>query len=100
MIASIDFHRFKALRSTRLSLSPCNLVLGPNGSGKTSLIEAVLQLRGLALLRPSGFAGQAGPAASGPRIDFAFGAPYGAVKVRIGCASDMMCNELEVIPPD
>ena len=53
MIASIAFRKFKALRQTRVELSPFNLFIGPNGSGKTSLIEALLRLRTLVALPPS-----------------------------------------------
>ena len=48
MIASVQFKHFKALRATSLRLEPFNLVIGPNGSGKTSLIQALLRLRTLA----------------------------------------------------
>ena len=50
MIASVSFRNFKALRSTQLKLLPFNLVIGPNGSGKTSLIQAVMRLRTLSRL--------------------------------------------------
>jgi AAA15 family ATPase/GTPase len=45
MIAAVQFRNFKALRSTGVKLAPFNLVLGPNGSGKTSLIQALLRRR-------------------------------------------------------
>ena len=54
VIASIAFHRFKALRQTRIELQPFNLIIGPNGSGKTSLIESILTLRRLAALPLAG----------------------------------------------
>lgn len=41
MIESIEFTNFKALRSTTLPLSPFTLLLGPNGSGKTSVFQAL-----------------------------------------------------------
>ncbi|HEY7314734.1 MAG TPA: AAA family ATPase [Gemmataceae bacterium] len=47
MIESIEFSNFKALRKTTLPLSPFTLLLGPNGSGKTSVLQA---LRGIAAI--------------------------------------------------
>jgi predicted ATPase len=47
MIESIEFTNFKALRKTILPLQPFTLLLGPNGSGKTSVLQA---LRGIATI--------------------------------------------------
>src|SRR5437773_5434964 len=41
MIESIQFANFKALRKTTLPLAPFTLLLGPNGSGKTSVLQAL-----------------------------------------------------------
>lgn len=41
MIESIDFTNFKALRKTTLPLAPFTLLLGPNGSGKTTVLQAL-----------------------------------------------------------
>src|SRR5688500_17722631 len=70
VIASIAFRNFKALRNTRVALLPFNLVIGPNGSGKTSLIEALLRLRTLSRLPLSD--GEAVQKAGGPEMEFAF----------------------------
>lgn len=98
VIASIAFRNFKALRNTRLALAPFNLVIGPNGSGKTSLIEALTMLRTLSQL-PLGEA-DAVRVAGGPEIDFGFAPPFEGVVARLGCVSETVCNLLVVEPPD
>lgn len=99
MIASIQFRNFKALRSTSVRLEPFNLVIGPNGSGKTSLIQALLRLRTLAALpaadMPSGEPAQP----DGPCIEFTFQPPAADVAVRLGCVSETMCDLLTVRHP-
>jgi predicted ATPase len=100
MIAAVHFKNFKALRSTAVQLAPFNLVLGPNGSGKTSLIQALLRLRTLAGL-PTVQAGTlvAGPA-DGPQIEFRFTPPYEGIRVTLGCNTDeLVCNLLVVDHP-
>lgn len=100
MIAGVHFRNFKALRSTAVKLAPCNLVLGPNGSGKTSLIQAILRLRTLVAL-PVIHAREMQPTLNdGPQIEFTFHAPYEAVRVTLGCnADEMVCNLLIVDHP-
>lgn len=94
VIASVAFRNFKALRNTSLKLSPFNLVIGANGSGKTSLIQALQQLRALAKL-PLG-----DPATvtrvGGSEISFAFDAPHLGVTARLGCVDDAVCDLLRV----
>ena len=96
MIASIAFHRFRALRDTSVLLAPFNLVVGPNGSGKTSLMEAILRLRTLAALPVSEvpFA----RAMAGPEIEFGFDAPFEKMRVKLGCESDAVCDTLRLEP--
>lgn len=89
VIASVAFRNFKALRSTSVALGPFNLVIGPNGSGKTSLIEALLQLRALSAA-DSAPAPASAPSAQnvGPEMEFRFRAPYTALIARVGCDTE------------
>ncbi len=40
MIRSVEFQNFKVLRDTALPLGPFTLIVGPNGSGKTTALES------------------------------------------------------------
>lgn len=97
MISVVEFRRFKALRHARVMLKPFNLVIGPNGSGKTSLIEAIQRLRVLAALP---VADEATPPSrvGGPEIDFSFDAPDNAIMVRLSCVAETTCDLLRVFP--
>ncbi len=97
MIASIAFQNFKALRSTRVALAPFNLVIGPNGSGKTSLIEALQRLRTLSALPLAADDGRE-QKAGGPEIEFGFTAPFDDIVARMGCVSDLLCDTLRLEP--
>lgn len=97
VISAVHFQNFKALRSTALKLEPFNLVLGPNGSGKTSLIQALLRLRTLAGLPAVHAHELKGQQPTGPQIAFHFHPPYQNVRVTLGCNTDeMVCNLLVV----
>jgi len=41
MLKSVEFKNFKCLRDSTLPLSPCTLIVGPNGSGKTTALQAL-----------------------------------------------------------
>lgn len=98
MIASVAFQKFKALRNTSLRLVPFNLVIGPNGSGKTSLIQAILRLRTLSKLPPADPAVPHPTRRDGPGIEFTFMPPHAGVKVSMLCVSDVQCDTLLVEP--
>ncbi len=97
MIASIAFQNFKALRNTRVALAPFNLVIGPNGSGKTSLIESLQRLRTLSALPVSEEPAQS-QKSGGPEIDFTFSPPHDGLVVRLGCISEIVCDTLRLEP--
>src|SRR6266511_2273059 len=48
MIESIEFSNIKALRQTTLPLAPFTLLLGPNGSGKTTVLQALESIASVA----------------------------------------------------
>lgn len=100
MIASIAFRNFKALRNTHVALAPFNLVIGPNGSGKTSLIEAILRLRTLSRL-PLSTASESAQIAGAPEIEFNVATEGGGETViRLGCVSETLCDTLRIAPAD
>jgi energy-coupling factor transporter ATP-binding protein EcfA2 len=45
MIESIEFKNFKVLRNCTLPLGRCNILIGPNGSGKTTVLQALEAVR-------------------------------------------------------
>jgi len=97
VIASVAFRNFKALRNASVQLGPFNLLVGPNGSGKTSLIEALLHLRTLSKLPPIDSEAFAA-IKSAPDLVFRFTPPYDEVQVRLGCVDDIACDALHVTP--
>ena len=44
MIQKAEFHRFKGLRNVALDLEPFTIIVGPNSSGKTSILEGLFCL--------------------------------------------------------
>jgi predicted ATPase len=100
MISAVHFRNFKALREATVQLGPFNLLIGPNGSGKTSLIQALLRLRSLAGLPAMQGRETPGQRPDGPQIEFHFVPPFQDVRVILGCNSDeLVCNLLVVDHP-
>lgn len=98
VIAEIGFRNFKALRDARLVMAPFNLLIGPNGSGKTSLIQALVRLRTLSRLplKPPAPPGEVMTEA--PRIVLKFAEPHEQLEAVMSCVNDMQCDLLEVTP--
>jgi predicted ATPase len=99
VIASVAFRNFKALRNAQLSLANCNVVIGPNGSGKTSLIQALLRLRALSKLplrEPVPESER--EIEEGPQVTFRFYPPHDGIEVDMSCVSDTHCDLLQVLP--
>lgn len=94
------FQKFKALRNTQLALGPFNLVIGPNGSGKTSLIQALLRLRELAASATGADQMDAPKRPAGPQITFEFNEPFAELQAQLACVSDQVCDLLKVGPPE
>ena len=100
MIAAVHFRNFKALRSAAVRLELFNLVIGPNGSGKTSLIQALLRLRTLSALPVVHAHELKKQPPGGPQISFHFSPPFQNVRVTLGCNADaFVCNLLVVDHP-
>jgi predicted ATPase len=98
VIASVAFRNFKALRQTGLKLAPFNLVLGPNGSGKTSLIQAILRLRTLARLPLAEDEREEESRPGAAEITFQFTPPFDGLQAEMRCTSDLSCDLLRVVP--
>lgn len=80
VIASVAFRNFRALRQASLRLGAFNLLIGPAGSGKTSLIEALLRLRACADTPP---AEGPPPAGAATELAFRFQSPLDGFDVRL-----------------
>lgn len=98
VIATVAFRNFKALRSARLELAPFNLVVGPNGSGKTSLIQAVMQLSRLARLPLREPVPEAERMPEAAEITFGFARPHDGLEATLACVNETACDLLQVAP--
>ena len=73
MISSIHFQDFRVIERADLPLGPFNLLLGPNGSGKTTAVSAVLALGDVAAARRVGRDPLVQPDLAGATAAFHFG---------------------------
>ncbi len=97
MIASIEFTNFKILRSARIELAPFNLLIGPNGSGKTSVLVALQRLHQFAG-RPPKFAAKPALASAGSGLLlFRFNPPFADLTAQLECAADGAGRSLRII---
>ncbi len=99
VIASIEFTNFKVLRAARIELGPFNLIIGPNGSGKTSVLLALQRLRQFAARPPVFGPPPAGHRAEGGLLRFRFGAPFADIEALLECAPDGLGRTLRIDGP-
>lgn len=97
MIASIEFTNFKILRSARIELAPVNLLIGPNGSGKTSVLLALQRLRQFAGRPPQFAAKPADASEDSGQLLFRFHAPFSDLTAQLACAPDGAGRSLRII---
>lgn len=72
VIRKIDFHKFRVLERASLSLSPFNVLIGPNGSGKTTALRALEACGQVASAGRRGLKAPAFPDLAGARAGFSF----------------------------
>ena len=53
MIRSAYFRNYRSLRDVKLSLEPLTVIVGPNSSGKTSILQGLQAISGCGLNHPS-----------------------------------------------
>jgi predicted ATPase len=70
VIASIEFRKFRVLEEAALPLGAFNLLLGPNGSGKTTAVRALLALGQTARAVQAGQPSMAQSDLAGARAEF------------------------------
>ena len=99
VIASIEFTNFKILRAARIELGPFNLIIGPNGSGKTSVLLALQRLRQFAARPPLYGKAPAPSRAECGLLHFRFGAPFADIEAFLECEPDGSGRSLRIDGP-
>ena len=90
MIESIEFKNFKALCDTTLPLSPCTILVGPNGSGKTTVLQALEAVKAPGGLHHDGIitARLRDDPKANPEVRLDFGPPMGRLHLDRGWRRD------------
>ena len=99
MIASIDFTNFKILRAARIALGPFNLIIGPNGSGKTTVLLALQRLRQFAAHPPVHGRPPAHLPADAGLLRIRFHAPFADLEAFLECGPDGSGRTLRIDGP-
>ncbi len=76
MIESIEFQNFKILRDTMLPLGRCTILVGPNASGKSTVLQALEAARSRRDVQPFQSVGLKGRPDIGVRVKLNFAAPF------------------------
>jgi predicted ATPase len=84
MIESIEFSNYKALRNATLPLAPFTLLLGPNGSGKTTVLQSLEMMTTIPYSSPNGAAEiRSSPGRWGSLQSVTTGDPSAAVEAKV-----------------
>ena len=99
VIASIEFTNFKILRAARIALGPFNLIIGPNGSGKTTVLLALQRLRQFAAHPPVYGRPPAHLPADAGLLRIRFHAPFADLEAFLECGPDGSGRTLRIDGP-
>jgi hypothetical protein len=88
VIVSIQFQDFRVLENTALPLGPFNLLVGPNGSGKTTAVRALLAVGETARARRSGESAPVHRDIAGARAVFVLGGAFSGATATLRFGDD------------
>ena len=93
MIKSASFRNFKSLRSVNVEFERLTVFVGPNASGKTSILEGLYYLSQLISIEP-------GNLFTGPRdLLFLYSRGTTRANMELSCGNDDAALRLKVTPP-